>query len=125
MGRTRRMGRRPPLACSDIQYDTLERFHNLKKHKDEPLYSVYDRACTALEERTDIKESLDRAYEGNRKIQKRLTEKSTDVFGFIEILPKEVLSNMLSEKNLGRLSEDTILEIRKHLQQEQSIDTKQ
>lgn len=115
MGRTRRRGPRPPLACTDIQYDTLERFHTLKKHKDEPLYSVYDRACTALEAQTDMEESLTTIRENIPKLQKRLTEKSTDVFGFIESMSKEDLMNMLSDENRNKFSEDTIIEIRKVL----------
>lgn len=115
MGRTRRMGPRPQLSRTEIQYLTLERFKKLKKHKDEPLYDIYDRACTALEAQTDMEENLNTMRTNMPKIQKRLTEKSTDVFGFIESLSKEDLMKMLSEENRGRFSEDTILEIRKVL----------
>lgn len=55
MGRTRRTDRPPPMTTARIPYETIDRFHNLKNHKDEPLYKVLDRACTILEEYTDRK----------------------------------------------------------------------
>lgn len=115
MGRTRRRGPRPQLSRTEIQYDTIERFKKLKKHKDEPIYSVYDRACTHLEEKTDMEETIKTIRENIPKIQKRLTEKSTDVCNFIEILSKDVLESLLSGENRSKFSEDTILEIRKSL----------
>jgi hypothetical protein len=117
MGRTRRRGPRPPLACTDIQYDTLDRFHKLKRHKDEPLYSVYNRACTALEAYTDMEETVQTIRENIPKLQKRLTEKSTDLCNIIEVLPKEVLETLLNNENRSRFSEDMIIQVRKVLGQ--------
>lgn len=107
------MGRPPPMTTARIPYDVIERLNNLKKHKDEPMWRTVDRACTALEEKTDMEESLSLMRSNMPKIQKRLTEKSTDVFAFLECMPKEVLMDMLSEKNRSRFSEETIIEIRK------------
>lgn len=117
MGRTRRMGRPPAMTTARIPYDTLERLVKLKRHKDEPMWQTIDKACTALEAKTDMEETLTSIRENVPKLQKRLTEKSTDVCNIIEVLPKEVLQSLLNEPNRNRFSEDTIIEIRKILGQ--------
>ncbi len=117
MGRTRRRGPRPRLACRDIQYDTLERFHNLKKHKDEALYSVYDRACTSLEEYTDSggKTRTEILVENMGKIQKIVTAKGTDLSLLIEFLEPQALQSFLN-KHRNELSDETVTDIRKSLE---------
>lgn len=110
MGRTRRRGPRPPLACTNIQYETLERFKTLKRHKDEPLYEVYDRACTTLEEQTDINEI--RTNIG--KLQKKVTANGTALSLFIEDAPPEQLQSYFN-KHRNQLSDDIISDIKKKL----------
>lgn len=110
MGRTRRMGPRPALSATDMKYDTLDRFHNLKKNKHEPLYDVYDRACTTLEEQTDINEI--RTNIG--KLQKKVTANGTALSLFIEDATPEQLQSYLN-KHRNQLSDDIISDIKKKL----------
>jgi hypothetical protein len=115
MGRTRRSGRTPATTTARITYDIVDRLDQLKRNKVEPLWQTMDRACTALEEYTDMQETIETIRQNIPKLQKRLTEKSTDVCNFIELLPKDALESLLSDKNRSRFSEDTIIEIRKVL----------
>lgn len=62
MGRTRRMGPRPPMTTSSLPCDLVDVLNLLKKHKDEPLYSVIMRL---LEEREN--------HPGVERLHKRLT----------------------------------------------------
>lgn len=62
MGRTRRMGRRPPMTTASLPCDLVDVLNLLKRHKDEPLYAVIMRI---LEEREN--------HPGVERLHKRIT----------------------------------------------------
>jgi hypothetical protein len=85
MGRTRRCkGPRPQLHHTDLKEDTLDRLHRLKKHRDEPIYDVADRASQALDIIPEVVNNLDICRKNISKLHPIITNNGTAIDGMLE-----------------------------------------
>lgn len=83
MGKTRRHPR-PPLHHIDLKEETLDRLHNLKIHRDEPIYEVADRSSKSLELLPIVIEERDECRKNIGSLQPIITSNGTAMEGMLE-----------------------------------------
>lgn len=108
MGRTKRMGPRPPLTRAEIKYDTMDTLKLLKNHKDEPIYSVIDRL---IEEREN--------HPGVKRLHTRLTTFCAD----LDKILGELYEKGITLECVKDLDEHTQVSIRSFLKSVSSTTT--